>query len=716
MSINTFIIVSALINILLCFLIRFKSYRFQIAYPLFGLAILFPFNSILGNSLWGTHVSFFGVSKAFAAQAYFASYIATTLLMKDFAKNFLRDETIKLPFLFYKFNFSLTSLLWLFGIGAIAACMVTPVLQQFIVGGVVITVLTTAGIGVVFCQLIIALYALFIVENTYRFSQEYQRKIARLCFLSLCTLVIFQLFFSCRFLLYKVLTPNVANVAAVVYGVTYPVLLIGLLRYRLNAEHIAVPRNAVYSTVSLLLSGSAFIGIGITVFVFKQFQINFDYFEETLLIFSLCIFAVLGIGSGTMRKRISRFVNNYFYSRKFDYREQFINLHRSYMTGENVEGTLTEIIENMKYSVEADDAFIFIANESDGHLYMHQNKESATVSDCVIRGDSGIVRELSQSLSPIHLEGRRAKEPADTGELLLRETIKTDILFPIVNRGSLLGILALRLGAKKRLDTEDGMLIEVFAKSIGDVLFKNKVLTERVERKQFESFSHLSSFIIHDIKNQIATLSLVVRNAGNNIANPDFQKSLLSSVRSCTENLQRLVEKLKSPPRLDSLKMRLVNVAAIVERVVENTGIGTVSQVKVVVKNESSVALELDEESLFYTLKNFVMNALDSMNNRGELSIWTGRLVPEAPGELQRLFDYGKDFFAPYKVFIMVSDTGGGMTPEFMERKLFHPFITTKDKGIGIGLYQCKTLIEKMGGKILCHSELGRGTDFCILL
>jgi signal transduction histidine kinase len=56
------------------------------------------------------------------------------------------------------------------------------------------------------------------------------------------------------------------------------------------------------------------------------------------------------------------------------------------------------------------------------------------------------------------------------------------------------------------------------------------------------------------------------------------------------------------------------------------------------------------------------------------------------------------------------------MSREFIEEKLFHPFITTKDKGFGIGLYQCKTLIEKMGGKIICRSEVGHGTDFCILL
>jgi signal transduction histidine kinase len=69
-----------------------------------------------------------------------------------------------------------------------------------------------------------------------------------------------------------------------------------------------------------------------------------------------------------------------------------------------------------------------------------------------------------------------------------------------------------------------------------------------------------------------------------------------------------------------------------------------------------------------------------------------------------------------YRIIISVEDNGPGMSRSFREQRLFKPFNTTKDKGIGIGLYQCKTLIETMGGRLLCFSEEGKGTRFCILL
>jgi len=711
MSYYLFVLLSAALNIILCFLIRFKQYRRSLAFPLFGLAIAFPLHSFFGSALFTKSV--WGAENSWAFRAYCCTYIASTLFLTVFIKGFFRDTEQKPAASFFKPPFSFATLVGICGALAACACMVVPVCHQLRTATGMLAILDPLGDAIVSVQLALVVYSLFVLENTYRFAQEYQRKIARLCFLALFILLVFQLYFSAHLLLYKVLGPDMVYIAAAAYGLTYPVLLAGLLRYRLGAERISIPRNAVFSTVSLLLSGAAFIGIGLTAFAFKKLKLDFGYFEQTLIISTLCLFALLIIGSGTMRKRIARFMNNYFYSHKFDYREQFYNLHRSYMTGENVENSMTEIIENMKYAIAADDAFIFLRNDTDGHLYMHENKESSTSQDCVIRGDSRIVRELSKTLLPTEIIARPGEE--DEADALLRSAIKADILFPVLNRRQLLGILALRLGKTAKIGIEEKALIEAFANSIGDVLFKNKVLTERVERKQFESFSHLSSFIVHDIKNQTATLSLVVGNAVKNMNNPDFQKSLLVSLQSCAGNLATLVDKLKSPPKPDALTLKQLSVNTVVDKVMENSGIATLESVSLVLQKGAVPEIECDEESLFYTVKNLVVNALDAMNKRGTLSIVTGPLNP-APAEVVGLFDVGTDFLAPYSLYVMVSDSGCGMTRDFMENRLFHPFATTKDKGIGIGLYQCKTLIEKMNGKIMCRSEPGKGSDFCILL
>ena len=67
-------------------------------------------------------------------------------------------------------------------------------------------------------------------------------------------------------------------------------------------------------------------------------------------------------------------------------------------------------------------------------------------------------------------------------------------------------------------------------------------------------------------------------------------------------------------------------------------------------------------------------------------------------------------------VVLSVSDTGCGMSPEFLQHSLFRPFSTTKKSGIGIGVFHCKMIVEAHGGKIEVDSELGKGSVFRVLL
>jgi signal transduction histidine kinase len=57
-----------------------------------------------------------------------------------------------------------------------------------------------------------------------------------------------------------------------------------------------------------------------------------------------------------------------------------------------------------------------------------------------------------------------------------------------------------------------------------------------------------------------------------------------------------------------------------------------------------------------------------------------------------------------------------GMTEDYLKNHLFRPFRTTKETGLGIGLFQCKQIVEAHDGKIDVRSEIGKGTVFTIYL
>jgi signal transduction histidine kinase len=95
-------------------------------------------------------------------------------------------------------------------------------------------------------------------------------------------------------------------------------------------------------------------------------------------------------------------------------------------------------------------------------------------------------------------------------------------------------------------------------------------------------------------------------------------------------------------------------------------------------------------------LANLLMNAVEAMNSQGEIHL-----------ETTTRFAW---------VLLTVTDHGSGMDPEFLAHSLFRPFQSTKKKGIGIGLFLSKRIVEAHGGRIEVDSVLGQGTTFRILL
>jgi two-component system sensor kinase FixL len=81
----------------------------------------------------------------------------------------------------------------------------------------------------------------------------------------------------------------------------------------------------------------------------------------------------------------------------------------------------------------------------------------------------------------------------------------------------------------------------------------------------------------------------------------------------------------------------------------------------------------------------------------------------ESPGE--RRLEIASVIAADELVEISVSDTGPGLAPE-VARHLFQPFVTTKRKGMGLGLSICRTIVEAHGGKIWVGDRPGGGTVF----
>lgn len=567
-------------------------------------------------------------------------------------------------------------------------------------------------------HIIVLVYSLYMLENIYRYAYLYQRRLGWVSFAGSLVLICHQLFFSTKWLLYGWVSITWFKYAAYIYVLSLFAILWSFLRYRMIKEKIKVTRDAVYSSFSLLIIGALFTATGLTFTILRGFNITLSPFDFKVMGMSVLFASTILAGSARMRRRVAKLVNRRFYSTRYDYRSQFFSLHRILGRVEGYEETLEELLEHLRKTLNADHAYLFVANEQNGNFELLTPKERTLPDSLVIKSSSPLIETLLKKGDYFGLLSLKKSESMGIhtqNELDFNKLGITDVA-AVMHYNSLFAILALRLDRSGGHDTEGTALIEAYASVIADFLFKHRILRERLEQKQFESFSHMASFIVHDVKNQVATLKLLVRNAQKNISNPEFQKSLLLSLQSCTLNLDNLVSKLSMPPRTDKLKKVKTDISSVVKRLIEDSGLNGSPDIELKTDIKPDLFVAVDESAVYYTVKNFVVNAQESMEEKkGNLEI---KVLPvkESVEWLMSRFPGSKPFFLSYSVIVSVEDSGCGMDENFLRNRLFRPFSTTKDKGIGIGLYQCKTLVEQMGGKIMCESKIERGSLFCILL
>ena len=221
------------------------------------------------------------------------------------------------------------------------------------------------------------------------------------------------------------------------------------------------------------------------------------------------------------------------------------------------------------------------------------------------------------------------------------------------------------------------------------------------ETRQFESFMRLSAMLTHDLKNAIEGLSLTVGNMERHFDNPQFRADALKGLTSATDKLKALVARLSRP--ISSLsgehkRPTKVDLVPIIQRVVARTAEPLRSKHSIVTRLPPALHAFADAARVEEVLENLILNALEAMNDQGgTLTLEAGQTANGAP-------------------MFSVSDTGRGMTRQFIDTRLFRPFATTKKTGIGLGLYTCREVIKASGGSIEVDSVEGAGTTFRVVL
>ncbi|MEO6726129.1 MAG: sensor histidine kinase [Blastocatellia bacterium] len=251
------------------------------------------------------------------------------------------------------------------------------------------------------------------------------------------------------------------------------------------------------------------------------------------------------------------------------------------------------------------------------------------------------------------------------------------------------------LGYQIRIKAKDET--RVLAESFNRMASRlREMIRKEGEQKQFESFARLSAVLTHDLKNQILSLSLLVNNMERKFHREGFREDAMRTLSETVNNLQSLVSKM-SDPRTPTKRIReKSNLTVLVERVLQRTAAQATNKYKVSTQLTPELFATVDGKAIERVIENLVINALEAMPDGGSL-----RIVTKVENG---------------NAIVAIADSGKGMAEEFVRDRLFHPFATTKKKGIGLGLYSCRDIVEQHNGRIEVSSRVDSGTEFRIVI
>jgi len=217
-------------------------------------------------------------------------------------------------------------------------------------------------------------------------------------------------------------------------------------------------------------------------------------------------------------------------------------------------------------------------------------------------------------------------------------------------------------------------------------------LSEQLSTAQeMAAIGRVSTFVIHDLKNHVSNLSLMMDNARDHIDNPEFQSDMLETLDETVGKMKGLIARLKNIKEAKQMNFVPCDLTEVVRR-----GIKDVGSPEMLVAREQQVPVCIDMAEIEKVVHNLLLNAYEAESNKDAVTVEVGK-------------QDGAAYFA-------VTDHGRGMSEDFIRNRLFKPFQSTKWHGFGIGLYQCRHIIETHGGTIEVLSKEGEGSTFRVQL
>jgi putative PEP-CTERM system histidine kinase len=484
------------------------------------------------------------------------------------------------------------------------------------------------------------------------------------------------------------------------------VTALALARRSLSDLSVPVARPVIYySSVSLTLAGAFLLTMAVLSKVLPVLT------PEWKQVVSLGFYLLVGGGglvltlSPRANRSVKRFIDRNFYANRYDYRREWERVSSAIAPTGRLED-IGRHIETLVCSVfDTERAAVYLRDEPEGAL--RRIYGPATMPGTMAPANP-LVQELLRSRRPVVF--REIAEdldliPAAVENRPAIQALSAAVCAPLWVGEQLVGVLWL---SEKRSDEEysyeDVEFLGAMARHLAGTLWYARQAEQLAETRQLESLHRLSSYVLHDIKNHVSGLSLVVENARRHLSNPEFQRDAMAVVERTVGSLKDLMSHVASVSRPPEPRPEVCRVDDLLEEASMTSGLSAAEQngVRYRTTCRAEAPVHLDRRLFQRVLVNLLTNAREAVAEGGDIEL---HAALESRGREEQ-----------GTLVVSVSDSGRGMSQEFVRTSLFRPFASTKPGGLGVGLSQCKAIVEAQGGTIAVDSRVGEGTTFSVRL
>jgi putative PEP-CTERM system histidine kinase len=534
----------------------------------------------------------------------------------------------------------------------------------------------------------LAVFGLVLVEQIVRRVHPEMRWSIKPLAVALAGVFGLDLFYYADAVLFAKIDPDIWVSRGFANVLVLPFLAIATARNTNWTIDLHLSRGAVIRSSALLASGIFLLAVAGAGYFVRYFGGDWGRALQIELVFAAALLVALVASSGKFRSWLKVFVSKHFFSYRYDYREEWLRFTRTLSTEDGGQTLQVRTVAALAALVESPSGALFVKDESRG--FVLSARWNMPPLDALERSDGPLAAFLARTGWIVSIPECRAY-PDRYGGLAIPPSIASlpspSLIVPLISGAELLAFVVLSSPrAVINVDWEVRDLLKTASRQAASYLGHVRATEALLEARKFDAFNRMSAFIVHDLKNLVSELSLMLKNAQRHRDNVEFQADMLTTVEHVVERMNGLMLQLRGESSSVQNPRRL-DLGVLAKRV---CAAKSDPRVPIALEATPGVVAVAHEDRLERVIGHLLQNAIDASLPAGRVDVCVQGAGPLA--------------------IVRVSDNGTGMSPEFIRDRLFKPFQTTKSSGMGIGVYESSQYVAHLGGEIRIESEQGAGT------